>query len=247
MLIVYAENRFPEVRVPLYPILTSIDLLCARASQSYVPTVFENYVTLVNFEGKLVELALWDTAGQEEYDRLRPLSYPESDVILIIFSVDFPVSLANVQDKASHSPVHCLYYCLTRMIHHTVVSRSRAFLRRHATHSRRHEDGSPSRRTDEADAECAGSDTNNNRTGRVRRPRDRVKVYRVFCKDRYGCTGGIHARAQGEHAWTVGENGEATTVCDYLNGWKGHKDFHDHDSLSFSLYIIHYLSLCIAW
>jgi len=78
LLIVYAENRFPE---------------------AYVPTVFENYVTMVSFEGKSVELALWDTAGQEEYDRLRPLSYPESDVILIVFSIDFPVSLANVQDK----------------------------------------------------------------------------------------------------------------------------------------------------
>ncbi|KAI0948458.1 GTP-binding protein Rho1, variant 2 [Taiwanofungus camphoratus] len=78
LLIVYAENRFPE---------------------AYIPTVFENYVTQVQFEGKLVELALWDTAGQEEYDRLRPLSYPESDVILIVFSIDFPVSLLNVQDK----------------------------------------------------------------------------------------------------------------------------------------------------
>lgn len=67
--------------------------------KAYIPTVFENYVTLVNFDGKLIELALWDTAGQEEYDRLRPLSYPESNVILIVFSVDFPVSLANVQDK----------------------------------------------------------------------------------------------------------------------------------------------------
>ncbi|OBZ75295.1 GTP-binding protein RHO1 [Grifola frondosa] len=86
LLIVYAENRFPEARLAL-------------ALTSYVPTVFENYVTLVQFEGKLVELALWDTAGQEEYDRLRPLSYPESDVILIVFSIDFPVSLANVQDK----------------------------------------------------------------------------------------------------------------------------------------------------
>ena len=56
-------------------------------------------MTLVNFDGNLIELALWDTAGQEEYDRLRPLSYPESNVILIVFSVDFPVSLANVQDK----------------------------------------------------------------------------------------------------------------------------------------------------
>lgn len=68
--------------------------------QAYIPTVFENYVTQVHFEGKQIELALWDTAGQEEYDRLRPLSYPESDVILIVFSIDFPVSLANVQDKA---------------------------------------------------------------------------------------------------------------------------------------------------
>lgn len=67
--------------------------------QSYVPTVFENYVTLIQFDGKVVELALWDTAGQEEYDRLRPLSYPDSDVILIVFSIDFPVSLGNVQDK----------------------------------------------------------------------------------------------------------------------------------------------------
>ena len=56
-------------------------------------------MTNVHFDGKLVELALWDTAGQEEYDRLRPLSYPESDVILIVFSVDFPNSLQNVQDK----------------------------------------------------------------------------------------------------------------------------------------------------
>jgi len=70
--------------------------------QAYIPTVFENYVTQVTHDGKVVELALWDTAGQEEYDRLRPLSYPESDVILIVFSVDFPVSLANVQDKVRY-------------------------------------------------------------------------------------------------------------------------------------------------
>jgi Rho family protein len=54
---------------------------------------------MVNYDGKKVELALWDTAGQEEYDRLRPLSYPESHVILVVFSIDFPVSLANVEDK----------------------------------------------------------------------------------------------------------------------------------------------------
>ena len=80
---------------------TPLTFRAARARQAYIPTVFENYVTQVPFDGKIVELALWDTAGQEEYDRLRPLSYPESDVILIVFSVDFPVSLGNVQDKVS--------------------------------------------------------------------------------------------------------------------------------------------------
>lgn len=46
-----------------------------------------------------VELALWDTAGQEDYDRLRPLSYPDTDVILMCFSVDSPDSLENIPEK----------------------------------------------------------------------------------------------------------------------------------------------------
>lgn len=54
---------------------------------------------MVTYENKVVELALWDTAGQEDYDRLRPLSYPESHVILICFAIDYPTSLLNVEDK----------------------------------------------------------------------------------------------------------------------------------------------------
>lgn len=64
-----------------------------------MPTVFENYVADVEVDGKHVELALWDTAGQEDYDRLRPLSYPDSHVILICFATDSPDSLDNVQEK----------------------------------------------------------------------------------------------------------------------------------------------------
>lgn len=52
-------------------------------------------------DGKHVELALWDTAGQEDYDRLRPLSYPDSHVILICFAIDSPDSLDNVQEKVN--------------------------------------------------------------------------------------------------------------------------------------------------
>ena len=38
---------------------------------TYVPTVFETYVADIEVNGVSVELALWDTAGQEDYDRLR--------------------------------------------------------------------------------------------------------------------------------------------------------------------------------
>jgi len=65
----------------------------------YVPTIFDNYRANVKVDGKTVSLGLWDTAGQEDYDRLRPLSYPDSDVILICFSVSSRHSLENVTTK----------------------------------------------------------------------------------------------------------------------------------------------------
>ena len=37
--------------------------------------------------------------GQEDYDRLRPLSYPDTDVILMCFSIDSPDSLENIPEK----------------------------------------------------------------------------------------------------------------------------------------------------
>ncbi|KAM3413533.1 GTP-binding protein rho2 [Cercospora zeina] len=65
----------------------------------YVPTVFENYVTDCRVDGKSVQLALWDTAGQEDYERLRPLAYSQAHVILIAFSVSSPDSLSNITTK----------------------------------------------------------------------------------------------------------------------------------------------------
>ncbi|ORZ21052.1 P-loop containing nucleoside triphosphate hydrolase protein [Lobosporangium transversale] len=67
--------------------------------KNYNPTVFENFVTDVKIDGKPVQLALWDTAGQEAYERLRPLSYTKAHVILIGYSVDTPDSLDNVTSK----------------------------------------------------------------------------------------------------------------------------------------------------
>ncbi|CAG9938977.1 unnamed protein product [Clonostachys rosea f. rosea IK726] len=91
LLISYSQGYFPE---------------------KYVPTVFENYITYPVHppDGKTVELALWDTAGQEEYDRLRPLSYPETDLIFVCFAIDCPNSLDNVLDKWYPEVLHFCPY-----------------------------------------------------------------------------------------------------------------------------------------
>lgn len=60
---------------------------------------FDNYSAPMVVDGISVSLGLWDTAGQEDYDRLRPLSYPQTDVFLICFSVASPSSFENVTSK----------------------------------------------------------------------------------------------------------------------------------------------------
>ncbi|CCE63714.1 hypothetical protein TPHA_0F02330 [Tetrapisispora phaffii CBS 4417] len=77
--------------------------------QDYVPTVFDNYSTTVAIndtdsgedesDTQLFKLNLWDTAGQEEYDTLRPLSYPQTDIFLICFSVEDQAAFSNARSK----------------------------------------------------------------------------------------------------------------------------------------------------
>lgn len=65
----------------------------------YIPTVFDNYSSQVTVDGRTLSLNLWDTAGQEEYDRLRTLSYPQTNVFIICFSISSPASYENVLHK----------------------------------------------------------------------------------------------------------------------------------------------------
>lgn len=66
-------------------------------SEQYISTVFDNYSTNVKVEDQPINLQLWDTSSQEEYKRTRSLSYTQTDVFVILFSLVNPASLENVE------------------------------------------------------------------------------------------------------------------------------------------------------
>ena len=78
LLMSYATNTFPK---------------------EYVPTVFDNYKVTVPIDSEPYTLGLFDTAGQEDFDKLRVLTYPDTDVFLVCFSITNPTSLTNDEQK----------------------------------------------------------------------------------------------------------------------------------------------------
>ncbi|PVD24242.1 hypothetical protein C0Q70_14712 [Pomacea canaliculata] len=78
LMVVFTQNHFPE---------------------DYTATDLGKYGANITVDGKQVELSIWDTAGQDEYDRLRPLCYVDTHVILMCFSIDNPDSLQNILEK----------------------------------------------------------------------------------------------------------------------------------------------------
>jgi len=76
MLISYTSNGFPS---------------------EYVPTVFENYAATAMVDNHFVNLSLWDTAGQEDFNKLRPMSYTQAEVFIVCYSVVEPSSLRNIK------------------------------------------------------------------------------------------------------------------------------------------------------
>ena len=79
----------------LHAILTHFLLpLC-----SFILFVPRKQHVFVQVDGNPINLGLWDTAGQEDYDRLRPLSYPQTDIFLICYAITSPTSFENVAVK----------------------------------------------------------------------------------------------------------------------------------------------------
>lgn len=70
---------------------------------AYIPTVVDNFakdVTIPSGSGEIiVTLALWDTAGQEDYDTIRPLSYRETDLVLICYTIENKKKIPNISKK----------------------------------------------------------------------------------------------------------------------------------------------------
>ena len=75
--------------------------LCSHRHVCGNPTVYSYSILICPYRigDEPYTLGLFDTAGQEDYDRLRPLSYPQTDVFLVCFSVTSPASFENVREK----------------------------------------------------------------------------------------------------------------------------------------------------
>ncbi|KAL9652291.1 hypothetical protein ABK040_011950 [Willaertia magna] len=78
LLITFVNNVFPE---------------------TYIPTVFDNYNANMIVDDECISLGLWDTTGSDMYDRLRPLSYPNTDLFILVFAVDDLGSFNDVKTK----------------------------------------------------------------------------------------------------------------------------------------------------
>lgn len=82
----------------------------SRRYQFYVPVVAENYVVEVHVghndqvQGESINLCIWDTPGQEDYPRLRPLAYANAHIILICFAIDDRISFENIEERVRHPP-----------------------------------------------------------------------------------------------------------------------------------------------
>ncbi|XP_034563835.1 rho-related GTP-binding protein RhoG-like [Notolabrus celidotus] len=89
--VVVGDNKVGKTRL----LLTYVKKIFPR---EYISS-FDILNTQVNIENQTVSLNLLDSAGSKDYDRIRPLSYIQVNVIIICFSIADPTSFNNVSLK----------------------------------------------------------------------------------------------------------------------------------------------------
>ncbi|GMS77865.1 hypothetical protein PENTCL1PPCAC_40 [Pristionchus entomophagus] len=63
---------------------------------TYTPTAYDNYSVIVRVDKQPIRLQLCDTAGSESFTTLRPLSYTDANVFILVYSTVDPSSLASI-------------------------------------------------------------------------------------------------------------------------------------------------------
>lgn len=68
--------------------------------ETYTPTGFDTYTSEYSVSDTYkIHMSIWDTSGDSDYDRVRPLSYGEADLVIICFAIDNPESMEDVITK----------------------------------------------------------------------------------------------------------------------------------------------------
>jgi small GTP-binding protein len=95
LLISYSSNKFPA---------------------EYIPAVFDDWEAEIVIQEQQVKISLWDTVGQQQYARIRALSYPKTDIFLLCFNVMNEASFANVGDWKAELESECPSGCLCSLL-----------------------------------------------------------------------------------------------------------------------------------
>jgi len=78
----------------------SMAYVCQAFLEEYVPTMFDNFSAIESIDGELVNVILWDTAGQEDYETIRTTTcFPNTHVFILCFSVVHVDSFHNIKQK----------------------------------------------------------------------------------------------------------------------------------------------------
>lgn len=109
MLMAHANKSFPQAEVILGMLVPSSHAWVSRRHQ--IPRVSDTVTAgpvLVDDQQYMLEV--WDSAGADDYDNIRYMSYPQSSVFIVCFDINDPISFESVHSRwmreVRHPRVH---------------------------------------------------------------------------------------------------------------------------------------------